>query len=48
MPNSGAAGVLTAGKPQFEALKKLFPLIKLDTAIAGQHKIKFGKGEAIL
>ncbi len=23
-------------------------MIKLDTAITGQHKIKFGKGEAIL
>jgi len=47
MPDSGAAGVSTAGEPQFEALKKLFPSIKLDTTTAGQHKIKFSKGEAI-
>jgi hypothetical protein len=47
MPDSGAAGVSTAGEPQFQALQKLFLLIKLDTATAGQHKIKFGKGEAI-
>ncbi len=47
MPDSGAAGVSTAGEPQFQALRKLFPSIKLDTATAGQHKIKFGKGEAI-
>ncbi len=48
MPDSGAAGVSTAGEPQFQALRKLFPLIKLDTITAGQHKIKFSKGEAIL
>jgi hypothetical protein len=35
MPDSGAAGVSTAGEPQFKALKKLFPSIKLDTATAG-------------
>jgi len=34
MPNSGAAGVSTAGEPQFQALRKLFPSIKLDTATA--------------
>ncbi len=47
MPDSGVAGVSIVGEPQFKALKKLFLSIKLDTAIAGQYKIKFGKGEAI-
>ncbi len=47
MPNSGAAGVSTAGEPQFLALRKLMLALQIDTAIAGKHKIKFGKGEAI-
>ncbi len=47
MPDSGAAGVSTAGEPQFQALRKLFPSLKLDIATAGQHKIRFGKREAI-
>jgi hypothetical protein len=47
MPDSGAAGVSTAGEPQFIALRKLLPMLKLDTTTAGKHKIKFGKGEAV-
>jgi hypothetical protein len=47
MPDSGAAGVSTAGEPQFLALRKLMPALQIDTATAGKHKIKFGKGETI-
>jgi hypothetical protein len=47
MPDSGAAGVSIAGKPQFLALQKLNPSIELDTTAAGQYTIRFGKGEAI-
>jgi hypothetical protein len=47
MPDSGAAGVLMAGNPQFLALQKLDPIVQLDTLIAGAHKIQFGKGTAL-
>ncbi|KIM93291.1 hypothetical protein OIDMADRAFT_138097 [Oidiodendron maius Zn] len=47
MPDSGAAGVSTAGEPQFRALQRIDPTIQLDTTTAGLHRIKFGKGEAI-
>jgi hypothetical protein len=47
MPDSGAAGVSTAGEPQFLALQKLDPTVKLDTSTAGHHQIRFGKGTAI-
>ncbi|KAI0994965.1 hypothetical protein K3495_g13216, partial [Podosphaera aphanis] len=46
MPDTGAAGVSTAGNPQFIALQRLNPSIKLDTSTAGSHNIKFGKGTA--
>jgi hypothetical protein len=46
MPDSGAAGVSTAGNPQFLALQKLDPRVQLDTSTAGDHKIRFGKGTA--
>jgi hypothetical protein len=47
MPDSGAAGVSTAGKPQVVALQKLDPIVSIDISIAGNHKIRFGKGEAM-
>ena len=47
MPDSGAAGVSTAGKPQVLALQRLDPTIKLDTIAAGLHTIRFGKGEVV-
>ena len=47
MPDSGAAGISTAGKNQFLALKRMDSTIKLDKSTAGQHKIRFGKGMAI-
>jgi hypothetical protein len=39
--------VSTAGEPQFTALQRLDPSIRLNTSTAGQQRIKFGKGEAI-
>ena len=44
MPDTGAAGVSTAGQEQFKALIKIDPLIKLNILIAGQYRIRFGKG----
>ena len=46
MPDSGAAGVSTAGEPQFKALQNLDSSIILDTKSAGSHNIRFGKGVA--
>jgi hypothetical protein len=46
MPDSGAAGVSTAGNPQFLALQKLDQRVQLDTTSAGSHYIRFGKGNA--
>ncbi|KAI0995922.1 hypothetical protein K3495_g12260 [Podosphaera aphanis] len=45
MPDTGAAGVSTAGLPQFEALQKICG-VKLDTPTAEGYKIRFGKGSA--
>jgi hypothetical protein len=47
MPDTGASGVSTAGEHQFRALQALDPSIILDESTAGQHKIRFGKGDAI-
>src|SRR5260370_27663467 len=46
MPDSGAAGISTAGNPQFLALQKLGPRVQLDASTAGDHKIRFGKETA--
>ena len=43
MPDTGAAGVSTAGQLQFQALQKIDPGVQLDTGI---HGIVFGKGSA--
>jgi hypothetical protein len=48
MPDTGAAGVSTAGEPQVKALQKKFPKIMIDTSTAGQHKISFGNNPEIL
>ena len=45
-PDSCAAGVSTVGASQLAALQKLHPTIQIDTSTAGQHRIRFGKGEA--
>ena len=37
MLDSGAAGVLTAGEPQFLALQRLNPTVKLDMLTAGHY-----------
>jgi hypothetical protein len=47
MPDSGAAGVSTAGNRQFLVLQKLDPTVQLNTSTAGAHKIQFGKGTAL-
>jgi hypothetical protein len=45
--DNGAAGVFITRKPQVVAFQKLDPIISIDISIAGNHKIRFGKGEAI-
>lgn len=45
MPDTGAAGVSTAGLNQFYALQKVQPA-HLDNVTSQIHKIKFGKGSA--
>ncbi|KAJ6050709.1 uncharacterized protein N7446_010818 [Penicillium canescens] len=45
MPDTGASGVSSAGEPQFRALCKLDPKVRLDTSRAGEQKIKFGDGD---
>lgn len=46
MPNTGAAGVSTAGEPQVKAIQKLDNTIQIDRSRAGESQIRFGKGEA--
>ncbi|THC93999.1 hypothetical protein EYZ11_006508 [Aspergillus tanneri] len=45
MPDTGASGVSSAGEPQFRALCRLDPKVKLNTSRAGEQKIKFGDGD---
>jgi hypothetical protein len=40
MPNTGAAGISTAGEPQVKVLQLKFPNITINLSIAG-HKVKF-------
>src|SRR5579862_5824873 len=42
MPDTGAAGVSTAGEKQYKALQKKDPTVQLDTTTARRHKIRFG------
>jgi len=44
MPDTGAAGVSTAGEPQVQALQKIND-ISIDTSRAGEQNIKFGIGD---
>lgn len=46
MPGTEAAGVSTAGQPQVIVLKIIIPSLKIDKSRAGEHKIRFGKGDA--
>jgi hypothetical protein len=48
MPDTGAAGAFTIGKPQMKALQKKFPKVTVDTSTASQHKISFGNNPEIL
>jgi hypothetical protein len=45
--DSRAIGVSTARKPQVVTFQKLDPTISIDTFIARNYKIYFGKGEVI-
>ncbi|KAI0999696.1 hypothetical protein K3495_g8502 [Podosphaera aphanis] len=45
MPDTGAVEVLTAGEPQFIALQRLNPDVKIEKLSVGEHKIRFGEGE---
>jgi hypothetical protein len=47
MPNTGAAGISTAGEPQFLALQKQDLLISLDCTTVGDNQIWFSKGTAV-
>ena len=46
MPDSGAAGISSAGEQQVLALQKLDPTVEIDTSAAGNNTIRFGKGTA--
>lgn len=48
MPDTGAAGISSAGEPQVQALRKRDPSIQIDTSTAGVNSIRFGKGTAIV
>lgn len=42
MPDTGAAGISTAGETQVKALQRLMPSIYIDKTKAGSHRIRFG------
>ncbi|KAF1360357.1 hypothetical protein EJ07DRAFT_165511 [Lizonia empirigonia] len=42
MPDTGAAGVSTAGKTQVMALQRLQPSAMIDESTVGRHRIRFG------
>ena len=46
MPDSGAAGVSSAGEPQVLALQKRDLSIQLNATTARSNRIKFSKGTA--
>jgi hypothetical protein len=47
MPDTGASGVLSAGEPQFNALRKIDLKVQLNMLRADEHKIRFGKGDPV-
>jgi hypothetical protein len=47
MLDNGTIGVFIVRKPQIVAFQKLDPTISINTFIAGNYKICFGKGEAV-
>ena len=46
IPDTGAAGISTAGEPQYRALQRLDASVRLDATSAGSQRVRFGKGEA--
>jgi hypothetical protein len=48
MPDTGAAGVSTAGENQFIALQKKDHAVTLDTSTAGEHRVRFGDNPDIV
>ena len=46
LPDTGAAGISTAGEKQATALMRLRPDIHIDRTTAGSHTVHFGKGDA--
>jgi hypothetical protein len=47
MPDTGASGISTKGFLQFEALQQIDFTVQLDATTAGQHKIRFEKGDTV-
>jgi hypothetical protein len=47
MPDTGAAGISTAGELQALALKRKFSKSTIDTFTAGRYKVKFGNNHEI-
>ena len=47
MPDTGAARVSTGGEPQFRALQRELPAVRLDESEAGKATIRFGPGKSI-
>jgi hypothetical protein len=44
MPDTGAAGTSIAGELQVKALQRKLPYVIINTATAGNHKVRFGNG----
>jgi hypothetical protein len=44
MPDTGAAGTSTAGELQVKALQRKLPYVTINTAIVGNHKVRFSNG----
>jgi hypothetical protein len=47
IPDNGTTGVSITRKPQVIIFQKLDPIVSINIFIAGNHKIRFRKGEAI-
>jgi hypothetical protein len=47
MSDIRAAGISTAGELQLQALQRTNASLRLDRIMAGDHRIRFGKGSTI-
>jgi hypothetical protein len=47
MLDNRTVGVSITRKPQVITFQKLDPIISINTSIAGNHKIRFGKGKTV-